>query len=168
VAALSDARNSPGNQVRFWEAATGNPLPWLSAMEYPDRLAWPPRLPVFSPDGRLAVQLRPASGIPVWELSTGHLLLNLRGHEGPVCAAAFAPDGKTLASAGCDNTIRLWDLLMGREIGKFTGHRGKASALAFAPDGTTLVSGGDDSTIMIWDVSGLVHRPQIEAAALFR
>jgi RNA polymerase sigma factor (sigma-70 family) len=153
VVALSSVRTGSGKQIRFWDTGTGHLLPQLSAMEYPVVLEWSPALPVFSPDGRLAVQLRPEGRIPLWEVTTGKILFNLRGHEGPVLAAAFAPDGRTLASAGRDNTIRLWELPSAKEIGKFTGHRGKANTLAFTPDGKVLVSGGDDSTILLWDVS---------------
>jgi WD40 repeat protein len=41
--------------------------------------------------------------------------VGLKGHKGPVVAAAWAADGKSLASAGDDRSIRLWDPGTGRE-----------------------------------------------------
>jgi RNA polymerase sigma factor (sigma-70 family) len=112
----------------------------------------------FSPDGRLLAMNRSEPTVPVWEMATGRVRCQLKGHDGPTTAVAFSADGRTLASAGSDNTIRVWDVETARELKRFKGHRGGVSALAFTPDGRALISGGDDTTLLFWDVLELTQR----------
>ncbi|WP_369797122.1 WD40 repeat domain-containing protein, partial [Kamptonema formosum] len=39
----------------------------------------------------------------MWD-STGKLLSELKGHQGPVISASFSPDGKRIVTASSDNT----------------------------------------------------------------
>jgi WD40 repeat protein len=166
LAAATTIPTEKNHSLRFWDIATGKELPGLSALlDAPLRMDpadQPGRglrsLPIFSPDGRLVVRIRPERSLPVWELATGKKRFRLRGHEGVISAATFSPDGRLLASAAWDNTIRLWDLDTGKELSKFTGHRGRATCLAFSADGKILVSGGNDTTVLVWDVTRFAHK----------
>ena len=71
-----------------------------------------------SPDGKT---LATAGGSPshegevkLWDLATGNLTADLKGHGAWVECVAFSPDGKTLVSAGGfwegPGEIKLWDL----------------------------------------------------------
>ncbi len=72
----------------------------------------------FSPDGRI---LASAGGnheghgeAKVWDVSTGDLLADLKGHRRIVECLSFSPDGKTLVTAGGwangPGEVKLWDL----------------------------------------------------------
>lgn len=51
------------------------------------------------------------SGIArVWDLRTGHAVLNLRGHSRQVLCADFADNGVHAATGSGDNTAKVWDL----------------------------------------------------------
>jgi len=58
--------------------------------------------------------------VRVYELATGRVRAEFRGHEGPVSAVAFAPDGRRLISGGADTTVLVWDLA-GRPVGNQPG-----------------------------------------------
>lgn len=48
--------------------------------------------------------------IRLWDVATGRLLTNLKGHQGPVHAIAFTPNSRLLASTSRAGQTMLWDL----------------------------------------------------------
>src|SRR5262249_15608839 len=78
----------------------------------------------FSPDGRLFLATGDSKTIRLWEVESGKLVHELKGHQGWVQHTAFTPDGKLLVSASMDKTLRLWDVATGREVRVLTGHAG--------------------------------------------
>jgi WD40 repeat protein len=69
------------------------------------------RFTAFSPGGQLLVTAgrRRSDVLTVWNLATGEVERELRGHQRMVLGAAFAADG-SLHSWGADGTVRRWDL----------------------------------------------------------
>jgi WD40 repeat protein len=79
--------------------------------------------------------------------------IELRGHTGPVLAAAGS--GDWVATGAADRTIRIWSLRDGELLRTLTQHAGAVNALAVVeasdrlPD--WLVSASDDRTVRMWD-----------------
>jgi WD40 repeat protein len=159
---------SAGNDgsVRLWDAGRGaEPSPLTGHRSQVTSVA-------VSPDGRrLAsaggdwdpVASRYVNGeLKVWELDTGRVLFELRGHADGVTAATFSPDGRYLASASgswdedgrryAAGEVKLWDAQTGAELGTWRGHGGAVLCLAFSPDGRQLASAGFDRVVRVRSV----------------
>jgi WD40 repeat protein len=63
----------------------------------------------FSPDGQRIATCRSDALVRVWDTSSGHETLTLKGHGKRVTGVLFAPRGLSLYSAGRDGVVKAWD-----------------------------------------------------------
>ena len=106
----------------------------------------------FSSDGtRLAVGSANKT-ITVWNLQSGAILHELRGHKREVQGLAFNADGSMLASVSGEKRVYLWDIEGdgGRTLLK--GLRSGATAVSFGADSQTLATAGANR-VTIWDLT---------------
>jgi WD40 repeat protein len=103
----------------------------------------------FSADARTLAIAYDDGTVRIWEIATGHQLLELRGHSGAVSLAAFVPgDRSLLATVGDDGTARTWNVGTGREL---RGHRDWVIDLAFSPVGDMIATVTADGDLITWD-----------------
>jgi WD40 repeat protein len=67
-----------------------------------------PGFVAFSPDGRYVVCGGHGKDIAVFDVASGTLFKELRGHAHPATSVAFLPDGR-LVSGGEERMVKLWD-----------------------------------------------------------
>ncbi|KAF4598777.1 U3 snoRNP protein [Pleurotus pulmonarius] len=107
--------------------------------------------------------------IRVWDLSTGRLLLELKGHTLRVASVAFSPDSTQILSVSNDKTIRIWDSADGHQVRKLDMNRPAAvpplqgqrllspegGAVTFSGDGLVCVYGAVNfqKTVTQWDTT---------------
>lgn len=95
----------------------------------------------YSPDGKSLLSGSWDNTVRLWDITSGRLTKEFKGHTAHVVTVAFSPDGKTIATAGNDDTVRLWDITTGREIRQFTGYYGTRTIgyivanMSFSPNG---------------------------------
>jgi WD40 repeat protein len=146
--------DSPRGHVIWWDATTGDPLepsfdgcPRVAAVA----LHWDGR--------RLATACRDDGTVRVWDIDTGRLVWQQKGHAIEVYDVAYSPDGRRLASGGNSGgkgnrppgEARLWVAETGREIRTFVVHTAAVFGVAFSPDGRWLAAGCADGIVRIWD-----------------
>lgn len=73
----------------------------------------------------------------------------LRGHGGPVRAAAVSADGAMALTGSFDQSAILWDLARGSAIKVLRFHQGAVNA-AVAVNGIGFATGGEDGRIALW------------------
>jgi WD40 repeat protein len=112
----------------------------------------------FSPDGMRVVSAGSDGALKIYDVPSGKMLHEMRGHNGIINSVAWSPDGQTLVTGGFDTTVRLWDPDNGIEIARLKGHTGWVLGTAFMPSSKEAVSSGKEGVIKIWDVATATER----------
>lgn len=82
--------------------------------------------------------------------TTGALQLVLRGHGGPLTAAAFDRSGDRVVTASNDTTACIWDAVTGASIHVLGGHGASVWSATFIADGSLAATGSGDGTARLW------------------
>jgi WD40 repeat protein len=133
------------------------------------------RAVVAAPNGRLVASVGDDMVCRLWDVETGRLLRELRGHAeltpshfpSMLFACAISPDGALVATGDKVGHISVWDLESGRKLAAFEAPElytwdavqrrhsiGGIRALAFSPDGTRLAAGGSGKIFNIDHLDG--------------
>ncbi|KAG6907180.1 hypothetical protein DXG01_010051 [Tephrocybe rancida] len=105
----------------------------------------------ISPDGKQVVSGGKDASVCIWDVLTGDLVKELKGHTHHVLSVAFSPDGKQVVSGSADKSVCIWDASTGNLVKEFKGHIGVVRSVAFSPDGKQVMSGSNDKSVCIWD-----------------
>ena len=113
----------------------------------------------FFPEGTKAV-IGAGNDVQIWELRSGRIVRQLRGHSNRITQVQLSLDGKTILSASWDGTIKLWSAETGNLLRTLTGS-GPISYAQFSPDGKRIVSQAYGDGYRIWDVGSGAHLARI-------
>jgi WD40 repeat protein len=108
----------------------------------------PARAAVFSPDKTRLVVGGEFGDVRVFDVESGKLRHELRGHRAEIQDLAMHPQSAMIASAGADADLRIWDTATGRQSG-FVDSDVSMFAVAFSPRDGTLASGGVDRRVTL-------------------
>ncbi len=106
----------------------------------------------FSPSGRRIVTGGTDGIVRIWDGRTGQALYALRGHRGPILAAAWNANGSLLITGSGDGTVRIWRSHIDRYPRPIEGHQSEVTRVAFSADGSRLLSASRDGSARIWEV----------------
>jgi RNA polymerase sigma factor (sigma-70 family) len=132
--------------VSLWDTATGE----LRRQFRIPRTALRDQL-FFSADGR-RLFLPGGCLVRLWDIKTGHEVLEQDAHANAVMSLGFTPDGRWIVSGG-DETIRVWDARTGQQRQVILAHRWHVNQVKVRPDGRTVVSCGADGTVRVHDLA---------------
>jgi WD40 repeat protein len=126
-----------GQQVRIWDAASGEELRHWRAGECSDD--WRCWLAAFiSHDGTLIVTTGADHGVRLWDAQTGELVRELFGHTSVVSHADFSSDDSRIVTASWDHTLIIWETATG-EVLHVIPDMGWAMDAEFSPDDSLVV-----------------------------
>jgi WD40 repeat protein len=138
-----------GWRVAVWTFASSDPpieldFDDVTAYSAIDDIAW-------TSDSK-AVLSATKNGTPrVWDISTGKLRFELRGHTRPVASVACSPDGARFYTGGDDGTIKIWSTIDGALVTTLYGHTNEVRSLSIRASDGRLASYSIDKSIRVWD-----------------
>jgi hypothetical protein len=124
----------------------------------------------FSPDEKLLVTGHAGTKVEscvlrVWDVETGRVLREVRGHDSPIFSLDVSPDGTFVASVDAKGRLRVWRLTDGQVVATLEGvessdvneanRSAPRLAAAFLADNPSWVSAGTQGRT-VW---ALYHRP---------
>ncbi|RMF66864.1 MAG: hypothetical protein D6742_08875, partial [Cyanobacteria bacterium J069] len=104
----------------------------------------------FSPDHRLLLGVGSDHKVRLWNVESGSLVAELKGHQGAIASARFSLDSQRIVTAGEDRTTILWDAKSGRRQIALT-HTAPLTSASFSPDGQSIVTTTRDGKVRISD-----------------
>ncbi|MTI21009.1 CHAT domain-containing protein [Fulvivirga sp. RKSG066] len=105
----------------------------------------------ISPDGKYLVKGKIGNMARMWELQTGVLTQEFRGHTKAVLCMDFSKDGKKLLTGSADNTIKVWNVDDGELLATLKGHRELLFTVKFDENDSKILSTSWDGTVRIWN-----------------
>ncbi|BAJ26649.1 MULTISPECIES: helix-turn-helix domain-containing protein [Kitasatospora] len=154
--------------IRLWRPPATDPdspdspgsRPDWSVSDLPPRHGGAVNALALTPDGTTLVSAGADGRALAWDVPTGRVTAELRGHPTFVLGAAIGRDGRTVVtSAGISaptGTVLLWDLRRGTDLAPAPG-RPPVTAVAAAGDRAAV--GTADGRLALWDVAGPEPRP---------
>lgn len=144
VSLLDKRRDEPDHYlVQIWEARSGRVLRTLAASVEKSALG-------LSPDGSKAIVGGDDGVARIWDVDTGNLLIELRGHAGPILWVAFSHNGSLALTTGEDRTARLWDVQTGQQLQLLAGQQDRVYGARFSPDDSRVATVTEDR-VWLWD-----------------
>jgi WD40 repeat protein len=106
----------------------------------------------FMPDGQRVITGGADNVARVWELPSGKMTLELRGHAEAVTGADVSPDGKRICTISrYDETARVWDADTG--AGLFEIKQKGLTTAQFSPSGKQILSVAEQGDAVLWDAA---------------
>ncbi|CAH2050692.1 unnamed protein product, partial [Iphiclides podalirius] len=88
----------------------------------------------------------------VWDTRTDEVLLDLKGHGGPVYKCRLFPSNIVLISAGADGSSKIWSAESGINPVTLVGHKMSLTDISIIEKGRNVITVSKDGSAKLWDV----------------
>ncbi|MBL7745248.1 MAG: caspase family protein [Chitinophagaceae bacterium] len=119
-------------------------------------------MPRYSTDGKILATAgstgiirmgkRSEGYVAVWDMTSGNLLYELKGHTDAIADIKFSQDNRFIATASADSTARVWDLYSGKLVRVIAGHEKGVYKCYFADSSRYLITQTFAGMARIWDI----------------
>jgi WD40 repeat protein/serine/threonine protein kinase len=133
-------------RVLVWETGTGKELHRFDANAVV-------RGVVFSHDAKRVVSVSENASPQVWDLASGKVAFELKGHTEWVLAVDRSPDGKLLVTASLDGSARLWNADTGEELRSLPDHVVIVQTVRFSASGKRVFTTDVTGRIHVWETA---------------
>ena len=89
----------------------------------------------------------------VWDLSTGTVLADLKGHTDEISSAQFSADGKKIVTAAADSTVKIWNAVTGAFLTELKRKIPETRYAGFSPDGKKVITFSWEAAVQVWDAA---------------
>jgi WD40 repeat protein len=91
--------------------------------------------------------------VRVWDVATGSLLREYRGHVDTIREVKFHPKLSLIASGDGIGSVKIWGIEDEQDFRPLTGHGGKVTSLRYSPSGSWFASAGEDGAVLMWETA---------------
>jgi WD40 repeat protein len=88
----------------------------------------------------------------IWDIESGKILHELRGHTGPVNKVAISEKNNCVVTASDDGDVRIWDTKTGASLFVLHGHAGPITDMAIDKKEEFIATCSADRTARIWNI----------------
>ncbi len=104
----------------------------------------------FTPDGKRIITGGDDNIARIWDVASGDLLIELRGHTNAVTGADFSPDRKRLCTVSrYEEAARVWDIATTNLL--FEIRQPRLVGVGFSPDGKYILGVGDQEDAVLYN-----------------
>eukprot|EP01080_Neovahlkampfia_damariscottae_P001744 gene1744-513_t len=90
--------------------------------------------------------------INLYDIETGSLVQNFKGHDSSIASVLFNSYGNLIISGSKDATIKFWDIRSSICLKTFSQHLGEITSLELNKSGSNLLSCSKDNSNRLWDL----------------
>jgi len=139
-------RESNGNEVRMWDAATAMPIRrTLVHQGVVNSVA-------YSPDSKTILTGSSDKTARQWDAATGLPIGQPLAHQGEVSSVAYSPTARP-SSPGLTRLCGFGIPLPAGPPDALFRHQGEVSSVAYSPDGRTILAESGDNLARLWDAT---------------
>lgn len=92
------------------------------------------------------------SSARIWDIESGKILYELRGHTGPVNKVAISEKNNSIVTASDDGDVRIWNAKTGELLFLLHGHAGPIKDMAIDKKEEFIATCSADHTVRIWNI----------------